>query len=95
MKKVDFDYLCKLANLDLSEEEKIKIEPQLREIVAWVDKLGELKVEDKEERAFGIESSLPLRKDKPEKSIPLPEVLSMSPECNQNFIKVPKVIETK
>jgi|Deesub1362B_J571_1020462.scaffolds.fasta_scaffold00671_9 aspartyl/glutamyl-tRNA(Asn/Gln) amidotransferase C subunit len=95
MKQIDFDYLCKLANLELSKEEKSKLEPQIRKIVAWVNKLEELKIHTDEEKAFGIEASLPLRKDIPMNSLPIKEVLSMFPERSENFLKVPKVIESK
>jgi len=95
MKRIDFDYLCKLANLELSREEKTKLEPQLKRIVEWINKLEELKIDTNEEKAFGIDTFLPLRKDSPENSLPLKDVLSMFPEKNGNFLKVPKVIEGK
>jgi len=95
MRQIDFDYLCRLANLELSKEEKTKLEPQLKKIVEWINKLEELRIDTDEEKAFGIDDSLPLRKDIPENSLPLKEILSMFPEKNGNFLKVPKVIEGK
>ncbi|MCP2519291.1 Asp-tRNA(Asn)/Glu-tRNA(Gln) amidotransferase subunit GatC [SCandidatus Aminicenantes bacterium Aminicenantia_JdfR_composite] len=95
MRQIDFDYLCELANLKLSREERIRLEPQIKKIIEWVNKLEELKIDVNEEKAFGIDSILPLRKDKPEISLSLEDVLSMFPEKERNFLKVPKVIEGK
>ena len=94
--KIDLDYICTLANLRLTEEDKELLEPQLIKIIKWVNKLEELKFDiSREEPYISASTSLPFRKDKIKPSLPTKEALANSPEKSEEFIKVPKVIEGK
>ena len=94
--KMDIDYVCALANLKLSEEEKSRLEPQMINIVKWVDKLEELEFDVSKGEVYSLISfSLPFRKDKIQPSFPAIKALANSPENSDGFIKVPKVIEEK
>jgi len=39
--KIDISYICSLANLGLTEEDKKNLVPQVVKIVEWVDKIQE------------------------------------------------------
>jgi aspartyl-tRNA(Asn)/glutamyl-tRNA(Gln) amidotransferase subunit C len=94
--KIDLDYICTLANLRLTEEDKKLLEPQMIKIVKWVNKLEELKFDiSREEPCAPVSFSLPFRKDEIKPSLPTEEALANSPEKGEEFIKVPKVIEEK
>lgn len=93
-REFDLDHLCQLAHLHLEPEEKARLRPQLEEIVAWVGRLKELPLSETH-LELGAETKLALRPDKVEPSFPLRVVLEAAPEKDDNFIKVPKVIEEK
>ena len=105
----DVAYVADLANLDLTEEERTHMVRDLNSILEYVDKLGRLntdKVEpmaqvsdryavdtpkvgsehfayaSREDILFGLRPSLPHE-----------EALANAPDADENFFKVPKVIE--
>lgn len=94
--KVDIDHLCALANLKLTKKEKSHLTSQMLKIVEWVTKLEELKIEVSKGEVYSpVSFSLPFRQDKILESLPSEEALANSPEKDNEFIKVPKVIEEK
>ena len=92
----DFHHLCRLAQLDISETEKMELEPQLRRIVEWVDKLNEFKARtgDKENDVES-DSPFPLRRDNPQPGFSPADVLANAPDKKDGFFCVPKVIKTE
>lgn len=91
----DLDHVCRLAHLHLEPEEKANLLPQLEKIVAWVGKLAELPLTSAESRPGEGESGLPLRPDIIQESLPLKIVLKAAADRDENFIKVPRVIEDR
>lgn len=94
--KIDIDYVCALARLKLTREEKARLAPQMLEIVEWVAKLEEMKIDVSKKNVYSpVSFSLPFRQDKIQPSFPPAKALASSPEKTKEFIKVPKVIEEK
>ena len=94
--KINIDYVCALANLKLTEEEKSHLAPQMIKIVKWVDKLEELELDVSKGEVYSpVSFSLPFRKDETKPSFPTKQATANSPERTEEFIKVPKVIEEK
>ncbi len=94
--KIDIDYVCALAHLQLTEEEKNQIAPQLKKIVEWVNRLEELDINASGGEVYSTVSfSAPFRKDDVQPSLLEEDVLTNAPEKAHKFIKVPKVIEEK
>ncbi|MGB9837042.1 MAG: Asp-tRNA(Asn)/Glu-tRNA(Gln) amidotransferase subunit GatC [Candidatus Saccharicenans sp.] len=92
--KIDLEYVGRLANLELTEEEKQTLSVQMEKIVEWVSQLAELET-GSGEKYSPVDFSLRLEEDRVEPSLPQEEVLAMAPEKEGDFIKVPKVLTGK
>jgi aspartyl-tRNA(Asn)/glutamyl-tRNA(Gln) amidotransferase subunit C len=105
----DVAYVAELANLDLTSEEKSGMLRDLNSILDYIDRLNELdtskvlpmaQVSDK----YGVDQSkqgsdrfaYASREDVVEglrKSLPHEEALANAPDADEDFFRVPKVIE--
>jgi len=102
-------YVADLANLDLTDQERAAMLRDLNSILEYVDRLNELdtsnvppmaQVSDRhgvDESKRGSERFLyAMREDIPEglrKSLLHEEALSNAPDADEQFFRVPKVIE--
>ncbi len=105
----DVAYVADLANLDLTEAERIGMLRDLNSILEYVDRLNELdtssvppmaQVSDRygvdESRQGSDRFSYAIREDILEglrKSLPHGEALANAPDPDEKFFRVPKVIE--
>jgi aspartyl-tRNA(Asn)/glutamyl-tRNA(Gln) amidotransferase subunit C len=105
----DVAYVADLANLELTEEERTHMVRDLNSILEYVDKLSRLNTDKVEAMAqvsdrYGVDTSkagserfaYASREDilfglRP--SLPHEEALANTPDADENFFKVPKVIE--
>jgi len=105
----DVAYVADLANLELTEEERNHMVRDLNSILEYVDKLNRLNTDRVEPMAqvsdrYGVDTTkvgserfaYASREDilfglRP--SLPHEEALANAPEADENFFKVPKVIE--
>jgi aspartyl-tRNA(Asn)/glutamyl-tRNA(Gln) amidotransferase subunit C len=90
---MDINYVAHLARLELSQAEKEKFAAQLKDILAYVEKLGEVDVTGIEPTAHAIPLTNVLRKDEPRPSIEIEKVLKNAPEQARDLFIVPKIIE--
>ena len=105
----DVAYVADLANLELSEEERAGMLRDLNSILGYVDRLNELDTSKVRPMAqvsdrYGVDESkqgserfaYANRDDVPEglrKSLPHEVALENAPDADDNFFRVPKVIE--
>ena len=105
----DVAYVAELANLDLTENERTRMLRDLNSILEYVDRLNELDTSNVPPMAqvsdrYGVDESkqgserfsYASREDIPEglrKSLPHEEVLANAPDADEDFFRVPKVIE--
>lgn len=105
----DVAYVADLANLDLSDQERAGMLRDLNSILEYVDRLNELdtsrvppmaQVSDRygvdESRQGSDRFSYAIREDILEglrKSLPHEEALANAPDADEQFFRVPKVIE--
>ncbi len=89
----DVEHIAKLAKLDFSEEEKSKFTSEFNEILAFMEKLGELDTSEVEPLSHVIELHNVFREDKEKPSLPTQEALKNAPAKTEQFFKVPKVID--
>jgi aspartyl-tRNA(Asn)/glutamyl-tRNA(Gln) amidotransferase subunit C len=105
----DVRYVADLANLDLSEEERVHMVRDLNAILDYVEMLNRLDTKNVERMAqvsdrYGVDTSktgserfsYASREDvlfglRP--SLPRNEALANAPDADDDFFKVPKVIE--
>ena len=82
-----------LAHLRFSDAELERLRGQLDQILAYIDKLNELKTDGVEPATGGaIGPVAPMRDDKLGPTLSLEEALSNAPECGRGHFKVPRVI---
>jgi len=91
---IDIDYVANLARIELSAEEKAKLGDQLDDILFYFDKLNAVDVSGVEPMAHAHAVTNIWREgDQPGPTL-RPEVLTqMAPECRDNQVVVPKVVE--
>ncbi len=105
----DVAYVADLANLELTEEERAAMLRDLNSILEYVDRLNELDTSDVLPMAqvsdrYGVDESkrgsarfeYANREDILEglrKSLPHSEALANAPDADEDFFRVPKVIE--
>ncbi len=85
--------LGQLSRLALTPEEEAKLEGELRSIVGFFEKLGELETEGLGEMARPVEITNRLRADQTRPSLSQQEALSVAIEQEDGQFKVPRVIE--
>jgi aspartyl-tRNA(Asn)/glutamyl-tRNA(Gln) amidotransferase subunit C len=89
--KEQIEHLAKLARLKLSEDEIEKLSQDLTKILAYVEKINELNLENIEPLTNILEK-LDLREDEPE-SKDNSAIINNFPEKEDNYLKVPKILE--
>jgi len=105
----DVAYVADLANLELTDEERTGMLRDLNSILEYVDRLNELDTSDVPPMAqvsdrYGVDESklgsarfaYASREDILEglrKSLPHEEALANAPDADEEFFRVPKVIE--
>lgn len=87
------DKLAHLSRLYFNETEKAEIKKDLQRMIAFVDKLNELKLDGVEPQLFMSDEVNVLREDEIKGSISRKEALKNAPLHDEQFFKVPKVIK--
>lgn len=90
--KKDAEYIANLAKLKYSDEELENFTHQMNEILAYIDKLNELNTDGVEPLSHPVENTNVFRNDEKKKSIERDEALKNAPDSNEEYFKVPKVI---
>tara|TARA_Y100001978_G_C23644485_1_gene410017 strand:+ start:98 stop:388 length:291 start_codon:yes stop_codon:yes gene_type:complete len=86
--------IAKLAKIKLSEEDIDEYSKDLSKILTWIDKLKEVDVSETEPVTSVNNTKLQERKDELLlKLMDKKNLLSNAPEKNEDYFKVPKVID--
>lgn len=91
--KIDVAYVANLARLELASGEAAEFEGQLKEVVQYVAKIGELDLSGVEPTSHAVNLENVVREDKPEMSLDREQVLANAPERIDEHFKVPRIIE--
>ena len=86
-------HIAKLARIAMSDEELARLEPELNNILGWIEQLGEVDTEGVEPLTAVIDQKLRLRDDVVNDGNCRDEVLANAPDAQHGFFAVPKVIE--
>ncbi|RUA20256.1 MAG: Asp-tRNA(Asn)/Glu-tRNA(Gln) amidotransferase GatCAB subunit C [Alphaproteobacteria bacterium] len=86
-------HISKLARISLDDEKIDSLSKDLSSIIKFIEKLNELKTDETKPLTSTINSSLKLRKDEIKDGKIRDQILKNSPEKNDEFFVVPKVIE--
>ncbi len=87
------DKLAHLSRLQFNETEKAAIKNDLQSMIAFVEKLNELELENVQPLLHVSEEVNVLREDEVKGSISREEALKNAPLHDEQFFKVPKVIK--
>ena len=86
-------HIAKLARISLDEEKINSLSKDLSSIIEFIQKLNELNTEKTVPLTSIINASLQSRKDEVLEGKIRDQILKNSPEKNEEFFVVPKVIE--
>ena len=89
----DVEHIAELARLKFSDEELESFTHQLNQILEYVEKLKELDTENVEPLSHPVEGNNAFREDELKPSINREEALKNAPDSDDEFFKVPKVID--
>lgn len=90
---MEIGHVALLARLKLSEDEKELFSRQVGGILDYINKLDELDIKDIEPTAHVLPVKNVFREDKSRPSLPREKALQNAPESDENFYRVPKIIE--
>jgi aspartyl-tRNA(Asn)/glutamyl-tRNA(Gln) amidotransferase subunit C len=91
--EIDLQHVVNLARIDLSPEEEARIQPQMQEILKYVDKLNELDVEGIEPMAHAVPLTNVMREDEARSSLSIGDALRNAPQQANGLFVVPKIVE--
>ena len=86
-------HISKLARLSVDEEKANKLAGDLNSIFTFIEKLNELNTSDVQPLTSIAETTLRFRKDEIKSENIREKILKNSPENNEDFFVVPKVVE--
>ncbi len=91
---MDIEYVAQLARIDLSKQEKKKLSKQLKDILAYIEKLKELDTDSVEPMSHVLPLQNVFRQDKLGQSLSQNKALENAPsKQGDNFFSVPRIIE--
>ena len=91
--KIDVAYVAELARLELTDEEKSVFQPQLENIVKYVEKISEVDVEGVEPMMHGRTLVNAFREDVVRGSLPVETALANAPRRVGDEFYLPKIVE--
>ncbi len=91
--EMDINKVALLSRIKLDEEEKVKLQNDLNQILSYVEQLNELDIADVEPTSHVLNLENVYREDKVIQSEAYKEVLKHAPDIHGSYFKVPKVIE--
>lgn len=90
--KEDILKIAKLAKLSLTEADKDRYTHELGQIIHFVEKLNELKLENIEPTSHAVEVTNVFRKDVAVISPVKEKALASAPKVEENLFQVPRII---
>ncbi|MEP7265520.1 MAG: Asp-tRNA(Asn)/Glu-tRNA(Gln) amidotransferase subunit GatC [Bacteroidota bacterium] len=93
--KESVDQLARLARLNLSEEEKEELAGDLKRILDFVEQLKEVDTDGVKPLIFLNDNTESTRSDESISTITREEAFTNAPDHNEEFFRVPRVINEK
>lgn len=90
--KNQVEQIAKLARLKFDENEIENLTKDMNKILDYMDQLNELDTDNIEPLSHPLDLSNVMREDKLKESISRDDVFKNAPSHNEEFFKVPKVI---
>jgi aspartyl-tRNA(Asn)/glutamyl-tRNA(Gln) amidotransferase subunit C len=87
------DHVARLARLDLTEEERERMQVELAAILDHAEKIQALDLDDIQPTAHAIPLKNVMRPDEVRESLSQDDALANAPEAEDGRFRVPKIIE--
>lgn len=91
--KIDVRYVAELARLELTDEEMSVFQPQLENIVKYVEKISAVNIEGVEPMINGHRIVNRFREDSVRGSMPTEDALANAPKRVGDEFLLPKIVE--
>jgi aspartyl-tRNA(Asn)/glutamyl-tRNA(Gln) amidotransferase subunit C len=91
--RAEVDHIALLARLDLTDEEKIRFQQQLSDILEYVAQLQKLDTTKVAPTSGVLQAGSRLRADEPRAGLTTREALQNAPETEDQQFRVPPVLE--
>lgn len=88
----EVDHIAALARLRLDADERTRLTRELGDILAYVEKLAELDLEDVSPTSHVAESGTPTRADEVKPSPVVEEALAAAPAREGRYFRVPRAV---
>ena len=82
-------HVARLARLQLQDDEVERFGGELSKITDWIDKIGELDLDDVKPTSHVVEIENALRADEPRPSLPPDVALASAPDTAESGFRVP------
>ena len=82
-------HVARLARLELTEEEIERYSGELSNVLDYIEKIGELDLDDVEPTSHVVQVENVLRADEPRPSLPREKALESAPDAAQGGFRVP------
>jgi len=92
IEKKDTQYVAKLANLKIEDDDIDDFTRQIGDILEYVEKLDELDTDDVVPTAYTVPMKNVMREDKAEPSMDRDKILANAPDKKEGQYRVPKII---
>ncbi len=89
----EVEHVARLARLELTAEEKERMQTQLDSILSYIDKLNELDTSAVEPTSHVLPMTNVFREDEVVPSLSQEEVLLNAPDRHELFFRVPRILE--
>ena len=86
-------HISKLSRISIDEQKAEKLAGDLNSIFEFIEKLNELKTDNVEPLTSVAETTLKFRSDEIKSKNIREQIIKNSPEDNEDFFVVPKVVE--
>ena len=90
---IDIDYVAKLANIPLTNKEKVLFEKQLKDVLNYIAKLDEVNTDKIEPVAHITNLENVIREDEPSPSLTQEEAIKNAPKTYNGFFEVDAIFE--
>ena len=87
------DHVARLARLDLSEEERTRMQTELSNILEHVETIQNMELDDVEPTSHAIPLTNVMRPDEVRPSLPREDALANAPESEEGRFAVPRIVE--
>ncbi|MFA9430446.1 Asp-tRNA(Asn)/Glu-tRNA(Gln) amidotransferase subunit GatC [Egicoccus sp. AB-alg2] len=85
-------HVARLARLALTDDEVDALAPQLSDILAYAEQVGEVAAQDVQPTTHPFALRDVTRPDEPRPSLPREDVLAAAPQAEQDRFAVPRIV---